>query len=255
MKTLLQYLWVLMLCASWVSLDAQARMIEKTNLDFSSEVREISNGDIHYFYYLSEKNSPSELRSKDPIYARMAKALGKIDGSQDKVYALILKTVYVVFQPMNLYVRSELLNRLDYLRLTLDSKDIRRLSDTVFEVSPRGMVPGFRMDRELLLSREEVERKYGADLSLLTLRSLDSDLPFLVQNSDHFTKVLGQDASKDARLISAHYDLGSGFMVESYTLSHIYNVPPGFLGGTKRLKADFLKSVEASIQRAQSYRP
>jgi hypothetical protein len=255
MKTLMQCVWVLMLCASWASLDAQARMIEKTNLDFSSEVREIGNGDVLYFYYLSEKNSPSELRRKDPIYARMAKALGKIDRSQDKVYALILKTVHAVFQPMNFYVRSELLNSLDYLRLSLDTKDIRRLSDTIFEVPPRGTVPGFRMDRELLSSREEVERKYGADLSLLTLRSLDSDLPFLVQNLDQFTKVLGLDSSKDARLISAHYDLGSGFMVESYTLSHLYNVPPRLVGGTKRLKDDFLKSVEAGIQRAQSYRP
>lgn len=255
MKALTTCVLGLMACASWTSRDVQARMIEKSSLDFSSTIKEISNGDVHYFYYLSEKNIPSELRRKDPIYARMAKAMGKIDRSQDKLYALILKTVYAVSRPMNRYVRSEVLNSLDYLRLSLDSKDIRRLSATMFEVPKKGAGPGFRIDRELLLSRQEVEREYGADLSELPLRSSDSDLPFLVQNSDQFTKVLGQDSSKDARLISAHHDLGSGFIVEAYTLSHLYNVPPGFMGGTKRLKDDFLKSVEASIQRGQSYRP
>lgn len=234
----------------------QAEMVEKNAFNFPTPVAELSSGNISYHYYLSEKDRPSELQKKDALYAQVVDALGMKDDSGDKLYALIVRNVYVISRSMDRYVRSEVLNDLNYLRFVIDATDMRRLSSTEFEVPRRGNSPGFKMNRDLLVSANQVERNLGAKLSKLPLKSLEGDIPFTVQDSYEFSKVLGQNTSKQSRMITAYYPISdSSFLVDSYILSHLYNVPPGFMGGTKRLKEDFLKAVEGSIQRGQFFKP
>jgi hypothetical protein len=143
---------------------------------------------------------------------------------------------------------------LKYLNYVADSNSIRKLSTDTFERPKLGVVPGFRFTREIVETETLLNQNYGMKTAQLPLKMNDQNSVYVVQDSDNYTKMFVQGTSKFSRGLTVYYPLSlDTILVDAYLLSHLYNVPPGAVGGTKELKKSFMQSYEDVVQRERSY--
>lgn len=239
---------------------AFSKAIEASKFDFAYSVEGLKSGDFLYHYSLSAQGLPSNLKKSNSHYNLVSTALGVADVSKDKIYSLILRVVYVIDKPLETFVRNETLNDVEFLNHVMGGDLAQKISNNTFNIAKKDVTPGYTTTRDLLTSSLELSDHYGANVGLLPVGTLINktiaEPVFMLQNSTDFTKVLNVKSSKMARNLTAYYKVENNkIIVDSYTLVHLYNVPPNMIGGTARLKKDYIQAIQDSINREITFQP
>jgi len=234
---------------------AQARLLDIKDFAYKFQPAELGS-DVWVSYTLVDKGNFQQLRARSAVYKQVTDAIlpGGI-GDLASCYGLIIRNTYLVKRSRDRYVRVETLFDVAYLEKILLKFGIRKLSSTLFQIPEASFSPGYKIEQNLYGSSEEVKTAKRIDLAKLPLVAVGAPL-VLVQDSSDFGTIMGQKTSRDGRVINAYYEISPEvFMVESITLTHLHNIPPGLLGGAARLKRDYLKAIEQSVLKIQAHQP
>jgi hypothetical protein len=235
---------------------AHAGLVEMKDFDFAIDVTKLGQ-DVWVSYNLVDKADDKQLREKSPLYKRVSDAIYPQGlGDSEKYYGLIIRSAFLVKQSRETYVRNEVLFDVRYLETVIGRQGVRKLSSGVFQVPNASFAPGYKIEQSLYATSAELKAAKKIDVALLPFAKNLGEPIALLQDSSDFGTILGSKTSRDGRLMNFYYEVSPGvFLIENVTLSHLYNVPPGLLGGTARLKKDYLKAIEESVPRVQGYRP
>ena len=240
---------------SLVSWEATAGLIELKDFNYPLQPQKLGS-DVWVNYTLVEKGTFLQLR-KNSLYKRVTDAIYPSGISDNgSYYALIIRSSYLVKQPRDTYVRSEVLFDVRFMEAMMSRQGIRKLSSSVFEIPGSSFVPAFKVEQWMFSDPAELKDSLKVDVTTMPFEGKLGVPLVIVQDSTEFGTILGNKTSRDGRVVNLYYEVSPDtFLVENITLSHLHNVPPGLFGGVARLKRDYMQAIEYGVKQAQNYRP
>ncbi|MFT3708842.1 MAG: hypothetical protein QM817_14425 [Archangium sp.] len=150
---------------------------------------------------------------------------------KEPVHLCVMRVSYVVEKDVAFFTRERLLD-LAYMRALAPQLQLSARADGGFQV---GQSP-------------------ASDLSLEFHD--DQRGPWLVQENVNFARVLGWRTGAWSATWTFHESLGPGrTRVTALSLSYLYNVPPGFLGGADRFRRETIDGALEVITRLRGFKP
>ncbi len=129
-----------LILAAWALINlAQAKMVEKPELNFSINYAELNKGDIHYSFSLMDASRlPNDIAAVDTL------GITQIPGSK----ILYNKVAYIIKKPVQFFNYQQVSNFNEIKRL-MPHATVKKLSERSFKVSTRGLFGySYQLDME-----------------------------------------------------------------------------------------------------------
>lgn len=224
------------------------------SIDFSPSIQELESGEIQYYYELQKpSDQPATVTGVlDKLKALDTHGVLKRKDS-GQYYIQISKIAYTVKRPITYFSSKrtcdEAYMKQLYSALTLAAVKNRHCQ---FTIDPSFPAPGLTMD--LYWYDNSSKTGKSLDSSLLNLDThLDQPAVSIFQYGHDFSRVMYEKTVLSTSALMNYYKISEDeTLVMSYTLSFIYNIPPGFLGGAGALEKKFLEQMPPLVDRTET---
>lgn len=208
-------------------------------------------GGVQYFYQLIDDEEDAlahEAFAKfQPLDTR-----GRWAGRKDSLYVLVSRIVYTLDKDVAFFT-AERVKDVTYMNAILPGADIRQKAPGTYTVAkmPANSFTLRYLGREALTAtaRDAALERF---LSLTPEPGLPDSV--VVQENFNFARVMGARTSDLSVTWTGHYPLAPGrTRVVVCTMSLLYNLPPFFLGGARRVHDEALGGALMLIQNLRAY--
>lgn len=214
---------------------AQAKMVEKPDLNFSINYKELAKGDIHYaFSLMNASQLPHEIASID--------TMGITQISNSKI--LYNKVAYIIKKPVQFFNYQHVVNLNEIKRLMPHAK-VSKLSERSFKVSTKGLF-GFSYKMNMEYDSEIVSTANDAAVieSIDRARRLDGTLG--QTDSTIFRHIYDFSKYSNAGIsLTRHYDLnGEATLVVTTNISSV----KAMFAIESIIRPSFIKETETLVE-------
>jgi len=221
----------------------------QSSLNFGLKKENWKTETIYFYHSLIEKEDV--LGDSSIQFATLAKPLDILDywgKRQEENYDVFLtKTAYVLNSPVSFFTEERLAD-INYIAASMPNGKVDKKDSTYH------LVLGFAapdIDYILKFYSDEV---FNSKFPLLKdyfqkNDALDGNSSLIVlQHNYNYGRVMFQKTSKMSISISRYYKVDERTLVVNYTLNYIYNMPPGFLGGSDFLIDKIKQGIKALVE-------
>jgi hypothetical protein len=208
-------------------------------------------GGVQYFYELIEPDADA-LAHESFVKLQPLDVRGRWAGRKEPLYVLVSRIVYTLDKDVGFFT-AERVGDVTYMNAIFPGVGIRRKAAGQYTVSkmPANSFTLRHLGREALTAtpREPVLEHF---LSLTPEPGLPDSV--VVQENFDFSRIMGARTSDLSVTWTAHYPLAPGrTRVAVCTMSLLYNLPPFFLGGKRRVHDEALGGALMLIQNLRAY--
>jgi|GEM_PF-1613953 len=226
---------------------------QEGNSRFGIDMRQLDQGTLAYYWEVVPFGRDI---ATHPTYQHLQALDLENDWGRrsENYFVMFTKMAYVVNQDISFF-RETRLNDLEYQRAICRKPGLRQVNVSTFSDPGTKTQPSSDFSLSVLETSNEVSA-FGRSAESITAFDPELGAPqtLVIQRSDNFGPLLGMRTSKAARASFAYYPLGPNrTLVVNYSISFLYAVPPGFVGGVDRLRKEILASNLQMISAIERY--
>lgn len=218
------------------ALAAPPAMRREARADFAIDDAFQADGGVQlYFELLGPEPQP-----KAAAAFRALDRSDRLAAIKEPVHVALTRVSYVVEKDATFFTEARLVD-LSYMRALAPEMQLSARPDGGFAV---GQTPSSNLSLEF----------HGDSAFAGDALTLARGAPVLVQENADFARVLGWRTGAWSATWTFHEALGPGrTRVTALSMSYLYNLPPGFMGGAERFTRDTVSGSLAVIARLRAY--